>query len=102
MKKKLYFVTRCIRCGEMPLFLIFYETRSRQRAYCVMICNFKNLKLLLKQRRGFDDPSKYGQVLFTSREEQPGELLKSILKERYDFDLDHCDINEVKLVGIGR
>jgi hypothetical protein len=87
MRKMLYHIHHYIRCGEMPLFLIFYRDQRGNRGHCVMLCTAKNLRLLLRQRKGFSNPSDYGQVLYTSRSEEPSDMLKYMLKERYGFDL---------------
>jgi hypothetical protein len=81
----------------MPLYLIFYHTRRNLFSHCVMICTFKNLKLLMKQRRGFSDPGLYGNILYTSHDDKPNDMLKSLLKARYDFNLENFESNEVRI-----
>lgn len=89
MNKNLYFIERYARCGEMPLFLIFYRNRNgSQRHYCVMLCTLKNLRLLLRQRRGFTDPAQYGRIIYSHRGKELNDIVKYMLKARYDFDMD--------------
>jgi hypothetical protein len=97
MKKKLYFVDRYVRCGAVPLYLIFYRTRQGQRSHFVMLCTLKKLRVLLSERKGFTDPAAYGQVIFKSHDSEPSDLLKYIIKSRYDFDLDQVTGTENRL-----
>ncbi len=96
MNKSQYHVSRYVRCGHMPLYLIFCHNRYGQRRLCVMLCEHKNLKILLRQRRGFSNPKEYGRVLFNAYGSEPCSTLRSILKERFDFDLSRTTMTEAR------
>ena len=83
-----YFVDRYLRCGAMPLYLIFYKNRQGHRGHYVMLCTLKKLRKLLRQKRGFSSPEIYGRIIHKSFESEPSDILKYILKARYDFDLN--------------
>ncbi|MDX1974397.1 MAG: hypothetical protein SFT92_01850 [Rickettsiales bacterium] len=96
--KTRYFVTRCVRCGEMPYYLIFYHDIRQHPGQFVMLCTFAKLRQLLSSRHGFSDPQQYGKVIYKNREGQPTEMLAELLKSRYDFDLNEMGIHEVRFL----
>ena len=87
-KKKTYFLTGYFRCGEMPLYLIFYRDLRGFAKHSIMLCSFKKLRELLIHGKHFDSPSHYGKVLFSGYSPAPTPLVKEILKSRFGFDLD--------------
>lgn len=93
MIKNLYFIERYIQCGEMPLFLIFYKDRHGNRGHCAMIVSYKNLRSLLRKRKGFSDPAQYGRILYTSHSDEPSDSLRFMLRERYGFDFEQSPVN---------
>jgi hypothetical protein len=93
MLKNHYFIERYVQCGEMPLFLIFYRDRRGAHSHCAMLCTYKNLRLLLRQRKGFSAPEQYGRVLYASHTEKPNDAFRYMLKERYGFDFEAYENN---------
>jgi hypothetical protein len=91
MHKNRYFLTSYIRCGEMPLYLIFYQDHQGRGGHSVMLCTLKKLQELLRQFKGFNSPKQYGKVLYHSRENEPSDTLRAILKARYSFDLSYSE-----------
>lgn len=89
---------RYVRCGEVPLFLIYYQDRRGQGKHSVMLCSFRKLRQLLREKRGFTEPARYGRVLYTGRTNTPNEVIRSMLKERYDFDLDDYEASTPRIV----
>lgn len=87
MAKNIYFIDRYMRCGELPLYLIFYRNQNGRKAHCVMLCTMKNLKLLLRQRKGFKNPNHFGNVVYNGYAEKPRDELQAMLKSRYYFEL---------------
>jgi hypothetical protein len=92
-----YFIERYVRCGEMPLFLIFCRDRGGWKRYCVMLCNIRNLRQMVRLRRGFENPKDYGRVLCTGEGSEPSEMIREMLKARYDFDLNNNSASEIRL-----
>jgi hypothetical protein len=89
MKIHRFYLTRYVRLGSLPMFLVFYHNRRGRFGHSVMLCNFKTLRTLIRDaRKGFSDPADYGRVLYQSHANEPDDLLKDILKARYDFDLN--------------
>lgn len=97
MKKNLYIIDRYLRCGAMPLYLIFYKSRQGIKGHYAMLCNLKTMRFLLRQKRGFSDPDQYGRIIYKSYDSEPGDALKYILKSRYDFDLEKLNGTESSL-----
>jgi hypothetical protein len=97
MAKSPYFLSHYMRCGEMPLFLLFYSDKRGNGGHCMMLCTYRKLRLLLRQRKGFSNPEKYGHVIYTSRGKEPNDMLKEMLKSRYGFDLSQYEANIVPL-----
>ncbi len=91
MKENLYHITRCVRCGEMPLYLIYYQDRRGRQSHCVMLCTLKKLRVLLRQKKGFSNPGQYGNIIYNGHTEQPNDTLSAMLKSRYDFDIEDPD-----------
>jgi len=87
-KKNLYFIDHYQKCGAMPLYLIFYRNIDGRKGHYVLLCPMRKLRVLLRQHKGFSDPEKYGRIIYRGQESEPGDILKSILKTRYYFDLD--------------
>ncbi len=87
MKKDLFYLDYYVRCGEMPLYLLFYRNKSGRPMHCAMLCTMKNLRQLLRKRKGFTDPKQYGQVVYQQYDEKPNEELVGMLKSRYYYDL---------------
>ena len=98
MTKNLYFIDRYIKCGVMPLYLVFYRNKHGHYAHCAILCTVKKLRALLRQRKGFKNPEQYGRVLYSGYTAEPSELLKQIIKVRYDFDLNHVEHMENRLL----
>jgi len=94
MKNNLYFIERYVRCGAVPLYLIFYRNRGGAKGHYAMLCTIRNLRKLLKEYKGFISPDSYGRVIYKGREAEPSEVIKYILKSRYDFDLEKLNGNE--------
>ena len=86
MKNNIYHITRCVQCGEMPLYLIFFRDKRGRESHCVMLCTLKKLKMLLRKKRGFKNPEQYGNIIYNGHTGMPGEVLTALLKSRYDFD----------------
>ena len=91
MKNNLYQLTRCVQCGEMPLYLIFYKDKRGRQSHCVMLCTFKKLRMLLRKKYGFSNPEQYGHIIYNGHAEKPAEMLSAMLKARYDFDMDRLE-----------
>lgn len=95
MEKKLYFMQRYLRCGEMPVFLVFYRTKARRRGHGIMLCNHRGLRRLQEtQEEGFTDPSAYGRTLCRHTTNDGMEIVKAIVKLRYNFDMNTFSIPE--------
>lgn len=90
MGKKLYFIDRYIKCGVMPLYLVFYRDNSGRTSHCAILCTVKKMRMLLRQRKGFESPQSYGKIIYKGFSREPSELLKQIIKVRYNFDLDQA------------
>ena len=97
MDKNLYFIERYIRCGAMPLYLIFFRNQQGVVGHYVMLCTTKKLRDLLKEKKGFIEPKKYGRVIYKSFEKEPSDTLKYMLKSRYDCDPDLLNGDENRL-----
>lgn len=93
LKNSPYFVDRYIRCGEMPLFIIFCHNRRGIKRHCIMLCSFSSLRKLLRMRHGFMDPAKFGRVLYKGRGDEITDMMKGILKERFDFNVEAYNPN---------
>lgn len=72
----------------MPLYLIFYQDVRGRPSHCVMLCTFKKLRLLLRQKRGFTNPEQYGNIIYNGNTETPSDTLSALLKSRYNFDIN--------------
>ncbi len=91
MKKNLFYLTHYTRVGALPVFLVFYHNRRGRFGHSVMLCNFKSLRQIIrKSRKGFTDPADFGRILYQSRGNEPDDMLRDILKARYDFDLNEA------------
>lgn len=88
MKKNLYSVIRYIHDPDLPFFLVLYRARSRRHGYSIMTCSFKNFRKLLRQRTGFSDPDLYGRTICKVYSNDALDMLRVLLKERYDITLD--------------
>lgn len=93
MRKKRYILVNYIRCGELPLYLIFYHDRFGKSNHSAMLCSFRKLKKLLSQFKGFDAPEHYGKIVYTGHENTQFDILQAMLKSRYDFDLSQAAFN---------
>lgn len=93
--KTTYFIESYVRCGEMPLFYLFCRDKKGRKQYCVMLCQFRQLRQLLRKRKGFNNPGEYGRVLFTGHGSEPADSIREMLKERYDFDLSSFPRNDL-------
>lgn len=91
MKKNLYNIIRYIQYPDLPFFLVLYRARSRRHGYSIMTCNFKNFRKLLRQRRGFPDPDLYGRTICKIYSNDALDMLKALLKERFDITLESDD-----------
>jgi hypothetical protein len=98
MKNNLYFLERYVKCGAMPLYLVFYRDSRGRKGHCAMLCTVRKLRGLLQQRKGFASPESYGRIIYKGFDDEPSELLKQIIKARYDFDLDHAASMENRLM----
>lgn len=92
MHKKRYYIAGYVKCGEMPLYLLFYYDRRGYSEHSVLLCTHKQLKLLLRQTKGFETPKDYGKVIYKGRENAPYPTMGTILKARYGFDLNNAEI----------
>lgn len=91
-QKKRYFLTNYLKCGAMPLYLIFFRDQRGFSEHRVMLCSFRKLRKLLRQVHGFDNPDDYGKVVYAGKSATPNQLLKAMIRSRYDFDLDQPSI----------
>ena len=87
MQKKLYYLKRYAKCGAMPLFLLLLQDKYGHPSHSILLCSFRNLKRLLRLRKGIENPKDFGRVLYSGYGEEPNETLRSIIKEKYDFDI---------------
>lgn len=92
MTRQRYHITGYVRCGEMPMYLIFYSDRRGYGEHSVMLCTHRRLRALLRQKKGFDSPADYGKVVYRGREGAPYPTMDILLKARYGFDLSHANI----------
>lgn len=97
MNKKQYIISNYVQCGEMPLFLIFYHDRRGNDGYCAMLCTHKKLRDLLRLKRGFSTPDNYGHVIYQGSGKEPNDVLKDMLKARYDVNFDNLLVNDIRL-----
>ncbi len=93
MLKSLYLLNRCLRCGDWPIYVVFYQDRRGNARHSVLLCHFSDIRRLLRKRRGFEQVSDFGKVLYDNASVEPNELLRDILKARYDFDLNADETN---------
>lgn len=96
MTKKLYNIVKCIRLGEMPLYLLFYQDKYGRQTHSVMLCTLKNLRVLSRLRHGFESPEQYGHVLFSGHSDTPSEAMVALLKSRYDFDWENNEESDAR------
>lgn len=88
MKKNLYCIIRYLQYPDLPFYLVFYRARSRKHGYSIMTCSFKNFRRLLRQKNSFSDPGLYGRTICKFYSNDALDMLKILLKERYDITLD--------------
>jgi hypothetical protein len=93
---KHYFLHRYVRCGEMPFFLIFCRDKRGMDSYCIMLSTLGKLRQMVRLRRGFPDPAKFGRILYDGKGSEPNEMIREMLKARYDFDFEKSHPNEVR------
>lgn len=94
----LYVIERYVRCGAMPLFLIFCKDRRGLEHYCIMLCTQRKLRELTHLRRGFSNPALYGRVVCSGFGAEPAETVRDMLKARYDFDYALAAENAIRLL----
>jgi len=54
-----------------------------------MLCSLKRLRELVRIRRGFSEPSRFGRVLCVGHGAMPRDTVCEMLKARYGFDLEN-------------
>lgn len=79
----------------MPLYLLLMQDKYGHHTHSILLCTFKNLKLLLRKRKGIENPKQYGKILFSGHGIEPNEVIQYILKEKYDFDIKNCAMQEI-------
>lgn len=92
MAKKRYHISGYVRCGEMPLYLIFYHDQRGYGEHSVMLCTHRKLRTLLRQKKGFETPNIYGKIIYKGKESAPYPTMGMLLKARYGFDLSQANI----------
>ena len=95
-RKTPYFIERYVQCGEMPLYILFCRDKRGYERYCVMLCSHRVLRQLLRLKKGFTDPAQYGRLLVGGHGAEPNNVVKEILKVRYDFSLEGAHIQDVR------
>ncbi|MCE2926434.1 MAG: hypothetical protein LW823_02140 [Rickettsiales bacterium] len=80
-------IKKYAKCGQMPLYLIQLGD-GHISENCLLLCKASRFKQIIKNKQLPTRITDYGKVIYRSSGVMSDEIIKALLKDRYDINLD--------------